>query len=62
MDRLKKFLADKKISKNFKKAGIGHKLTDDPSENVLLEAGHSKINANKVFFSVFCSCFFLKIS
>ncbi|VDN51813.1 unnamed protein product [Dracunculus medinensis] len=55
MDRLKKFLADKKISKNFKKAGIGHKLTDDPSENVLLEAGHSKINANKVFFSVFCS-------
>ncbi|VDK86058.1 unnamed protein product [Litomosoides sigmodontis] len=31
MDRLKKFLAEKKVNKNFKKAGTGYRLTNDSS-------------------------------
>ncbi|VDM96300.1 unnamed protein product [Thelazia callipaeda] len=31
MDRLKKFVNEKKIEKSFKKAGVGHRLTDDSS-------------------------------
>ncbi|EJW84121.1 hypothetical protein WUBG_04971, partial [Wuchereria bancrofti] len=34
MDRLKKFLTEKKVNKNFKKAGAGYRLTDDSSSAV----------------------------
>lgn len=31
MDRLKKFLTEKKVNKNFKRAGAGYRLTGDSS-------------------------------
>lgn len=34
MDRLKKFLTEKKVNKNFKKAGAGYRLTDNTSSTV----------------------------
>ncbi|EFO24996.2 hypothetical protein LOAG_03490 [Loa loa] len=40
MDRLKKFLAEKKVNKNFKKAGAGYRLTDDSSSAVAPQPAH----------------------
>lgn len=33
MDRLKKFLNEKKVNKNFKKAGAGYRLTGESSSS-----------------------------
>lgn len=42
MDRLKRFLSEKKVEKSFKKAGAGHRLTDDTSKVPSTVAGGSK--------------------
>lgn len=45
MDRLKKFLTEKKVNKNFKKAGIGYRLTDDTSKVASVRPGTMQQNA-----------------
>ncbi|VDM26811.1 unnamed protein product [Toxocara canis] len=40
MDRLKKFLTEKKVNKNFKRAGAGHRLCDDTSKHASIHPGN----------------------
>lgn len=66
MDRLKKFLAEKKVNKNFKKAGTGYRLTNDSSSAVssqqvpvqqqIVTHFHSTLRLFKLCFSY---CLFL---
>ncbi|VDK30840.1 unnamed protein product, partial [Anisakis simplex] len=46
MDRLKKFLTDKKVSKSFKRAGTGHRLTEDTSKYASIQAGSMQRGAS----------------
>lgn len=48
MDRLKKFLIEKKVNKNFKKAGAGHRLSDSTSRASTAHAGTMQQNAPQV--------------
>lgn len=48
MDRLKKFLAEKKVNKNFKKAGAGHRLTDNTSKVPTVHAGTMQQDAPQI--------------